>query len=356
MKALIAMSGGVDSSVAAFLMKEKGYEAVGTTMRLYENDMIGEDLLGSCCSAKDTEDARAVAERIGIEYRILHYEGAFREAVIEPFVCAYEQGRTPNPCIECNRKMKFTALFERMEEWGCDVLVTGHYARVEQDASGRYLLKKALDPSKDQSYVLYMMKKEQLSRIRFPLGELEKGEVRRIAEERGFVNAHKQDSQDICFVPDGNYVNFMERYRNKSYLTGKFVDTEGNVLGEHKGIARYTIGQRKGLGIPAEHPLYVTDIRPQTGEVVLGRNEDLFSNHLVAEDINLISVDRIDVPMRISAKVRYRHKEQSATVIQTGEDRIEVTFDEPVRAITPGQAVVLYDGDVVVGGGTIVSV
>ncbi len=354
MKALIAMSGGVDSSVAAYLMRERGYECIGTTMRLYENDMIGEDLFGTCCSVKDTEDARSVAESLGMEYRIIHYEGEFRDQVIEPFAAAYEHACTPNPCIECNRRLKFTALLDKMEEWGCEKLVTGHYARIERDEqSGRYLLKKAVDASKDQSYVLYMMSQKLLERTVFPLGELQKNRVRDIAGEHSFVNAGKHDSQDICFVPDGDYVGFLQRYRQRVYPEGNFVDRNGTVLGRHKGIVCYTIGQRKGLGIAAQHPWYVTEIRPETNEVVLGENEDLFSDHLVADRINLISTDRIRGEMRVKARIRYRHKEQNATVIQNGEDRLEVFFDEPQRAITPGQAVVLYDRDVVVGGGTI---
>ena len=355
MKALIAMSGGVDSSVSAYLMCRKGYECIGTTMRLYENDMIGEDLFSSCCSAKDTEDARSVAESLGMEYRILHYEGEFREQVIEPFALAYENACTPNPCIECNRRLKFTALWEKMGQWGCDKLVTGHYARIAYDESrGRYLLKKAVDLSKDQSYVLYMMSQELLSHTVFPLGELEKNRVREIAGEHSFVNAKKHDSQDICFVPDGDYVGFLQRYRQMHYPEGNFVDKNGNILGRHKGIVCYTIGQRKGLGIAAEHPWYVTEIRPKTNEVVLGENEDLFSRRLTAEHINLISTESIEGRMRVKAKIRYRHTEQDATVIQEGKDRLEVIFDEPQRAITPGQAVVLYDKDVVVGGGTII--
>ena len=356
MKALIAMSGGVDSSVAAFLMKQKGYECMGTTMRLYENDMIGEDLFGTCCSLKDTRDAADVAQKLGMEYRILHYESRFQEEVIEPFALSYENARTPNPCIECNRKLKFRALLSKLEEWGCDKLVTGHYARIEWDEkSGRYRLKKALDASKDQSYVLYMMDQELLAKTCFPLGELEKSRVRQIAEELSFINAKKRDSQDICFVPEGDYVAFLERYRKKQYPEGNFVDKNGRILGRHRGIVCYTIGQRKGLGIPAEHPWYVTQIRPETNEVVLGENEDLFSRRVIADGVNLIAADGIEEGIRVKAKIRYRHKEQDATARLLEKDRLEVVFDEPQRAVTPGQAVVLYDKDVVVGGGTILN-
>ena len=353
-KALIAMSGGVDSSVAAFLTGQMGYECVGCTMRLYENDMIGEDLLGSCCSAKDTGDARAVCERLGIDYHIFHYETEFEQKVIANFADCYECGMTPNPCIECNRHLKFHTLLERADQLGCEKLVTGHYARVSYDEKlGRYILRKAVDLSKDQSYVLYMADQKTLARILFPLGEQTKTETREIAEQMGFVNANKHDSQDICFVPDGEYAAFLERYRNKKYPPGDFVDKHGNVLGRHKGIVCYTIGQRRGLGIAWEHPLYVTGIRPQSNEVVLGKNEDLFTMRLEADNINLITTDRIEGDLRCSARIRYHHKEQPATVRQIEQDRIEVVFDQPQRAITAGQAVVLYDGDLVIGGGTI---
>ena len=348
------MSGGVDSSVSALLMKQAGYECVGCTMRLFENDMIGEDLLGSCCSRKDTEDARSVADSMGIPYHIFHYENLFQKELIEPFVKAYEEGRTPNPCIECNRIFKFGHLMEKMEKLGCDVVVTGHYAQTGYDeASGRWFLKKGLDPSKDQSYVLYTMTQSELSHIRFPLGAFTKEEVRRIAEENGFVNAKKHDSQDICFVPDGDYAGFMERFRGASYPEGDFVDREGHILGRHKGYVRYTVGQRRGLGIAAAYPLYVLEVRPEDNVVVLGREEELYQREFFAERVNLISVDEIREPIRVCAKIRYRHREQPATVYAAGEDRIRVVFDEPQRAITRGQAAVLYQGDVVVGGGVI---
>ena len=353
MRALIAMSGGVDSSVSAYRMQQVGYECVGCTMRLYENDMIGEDLMGTCCSMKDTEDARAVTKRLGMDYHIFHYEQLFQKEVIESFVTSYEMGETPNPCIECNRCFKFHHLFDKMEKLGCDCIVTGHYARIEYDRSvGRYLLKKGEDPAKDQSYVLYTMTQDQLAHTRFPIGDISKDEVRRIAEEMGFVNAHKHDSQDICFVPDGDYAAFMERYRKRTYPKGDFVDRQGNVLGRHKGYIRYTIGQRKGLGISAEHPWYVVAIDPRTNTVTLGEDRDLFQRELWADRINLISVEKIETPMRIKAKIRYRQTEQPAVAEQVG-DRLKITFDEPQRAITKGQAVVMYQGEVVVGGGVI---
>ena len=348
------MSGGVDSSVSALLMKQAGYECVGCTMRLYDNEMIGEDLHSTCCSQKDTRDARLVTLRLEIPYYIFHYEEQFRDKLIEPFVCAYEEGRTPNPCIECNRIFKFGLLQEQMRELECDCVVTGHYARIEEDPqNGRMLLKKGLDASKDQSYVLYTMTQEQLKNTRFPLGTLRKEEVRRIAGENGFINAHKSDSQDICFVPVGDYVGFMERFRGTEYPEGDFVDREGHVIGRHKGYVHYTIGQRRGLGIAAAHPLYVLEVRPEDNVVVLGREEELFRKELFAGQVNLISVEKLTGPMRVSAKIRYRHKEQPATVYPEQDGRIRVVFDEAQRAITPGQAVVLYQDDVVVGGGVI---
>ena len=355
MKALIAMSGGVDSSVAAKMMASRGYECVGCTMRLYENDVVGMDLMDTCCSLENTQDARNVTEKIGIPYHIVHYENLFRQEVIEPFINEYLHGRTPNPCIECNRKLKFQHLYEKMKELGCDLLVTGHYARVRFDEeSGRYQLLKALDLAKDQSYVLYVLTQEQLAHVQFPLGEQDKHTTREIASVSGFGNAQKHDSQDICFVPDGDYAGFIERYSGKECPAGDFVDTAGNVLGRHKGIIHYTLGQRRGLGLPAAHRCYVTGIDPDSNTVIIGTNDDLMKTTLYARKVNLIAMDRIETPLRCSAKIRYRHKEQPCTVTQPEEDLLKVVFDEPQRAITPGQSVVLYDGDVVLGGGVIV--
>lgn len=351
------MSGGVDSSVAAYIMKEKGYECMGVTMKLFHNDDVGVSKAHSCCSLDDVEDARSVARQLEIPYYVFGFSDLFKETVIDKFVSAYENGCTPNPCIDCNRFLKFNKLYHRAVELGYDYVVTGHYARIEFDEeSGRYLLKKGLDPAKDQSYVLYSLTQEQLSHTQFPLGDMDKSETRKIAEEQGFVSAHKHDSQDICFVQDGDYAHFIETYTGKEFPHGNFVDTSGNILGEHKGIIHYTIGQRKGLGIAFGEPMFVCDINPQTNTVTLGKNSDLFTDTLTAKDINLISVPKIDGSLRLKAKVRYRQTEQWATVTQTDEDTIKVKFDEPQRAITKGQAVVLYDGDTVVGGGTIVEV
>lgn len=354
-KALIAMSGGVDSSVAAYLMRKQGYECIGATMKLYHNEDICIPKDHSCCSLDDVEDARAVAASMDIPYYVFNFSERFKEEVMDKFVHCYECGITPNPCIDCNRYLKFEYLYNRAKELGYDYVVTGHYAQIKYDASiDRYLLSKAVDASKDQSYVLYSLTQEQLAHTQFPLGCMPKSKTREIAEQQGFINAKKHDSQDICFVQNGNYAEFIEDYTKKTYPEGNFVDIHGNILGRHKGIIRYTIGQRKGLGLSLKEPMYVMEINTTDNTVVLGRDADLFTDTLIANDINLISVPRIDGEMRVKAKVRYRHTEQPATVTQIGDDTIKVVFDEPQRAITKGQAVVLYDGDIVVGGGTIV--
>lgn len=351
-KAIIAMSGGVDSSVAALLTKERGYECISATMKLFDNETVGETREKSCCSLDDVEDARSVALSLGMKYYVFNFSDKFRECVIDRFVSDYEHGRTPNPCIDCNKYLKFDKMYLRAMELGYDYVVTGHYARIEE-CDGRYLLKKAVDLSKDQSYVLYSMTQQQLAHTLFPLGEFEKSEVRKIAETHGFINAKKHDSQDICFVQSGTYADFIRQYTGRSYEPGNFVDTNGNIIGRHKGIINYTIGQRKGLDIAFGKPMYVKKICPDTNSVVLASNEELFTETLTASDLNLISVDSISEPMKIKAKIRYRQSEQSATVIQTDSNKISVTFDEPQRAVTSGQAVVLYDGDTVVGGGII---
>lgn len=353
-KAIIAMSGGVDSSVAAFLMKERGFTCIGATMKLYHNEDIGLSREHTCCSLDDVEDARSVAYALGIPHYVFNFSDRFREKVMDRFVAAYENGATPNPCIDCNRFLKFDKLHLRARELDCDYVVTGHYARIEKDeATGRYLLKKAVDPTKDQSYVLYTMTQEQLAHTLFPLGEYQKTQVREIAARQGFQNAKKHDSQDICFVPNGRYTEFIEGYTGKHYPPGDFIDASGHVLGRHGGIIRYTIGQRKGLGIPASAPLYVTKIDPADNTVTLGHNDELYFRTLTATDLNLIAVDQIDRPMRVKAKIRYRQSEQWATVTQIDADTAEARFDEPQRAMTKGQAIVFYDGDIVVGGGTI---
>ena len=353
-KALIAMSGGVDSGVAACLMKERGYDCIGVPMKLFHNEDIGLSREHSCCSLDDVEDARSVARRLSMPHYVFNFSERFKECVVEPFIRAYENGVTPNPCIDCNRYLKFDKLFLRARELGCEYVVTGHYARVAYDeSSGRFFLKKGLDEEKDQSYVLYAMTQEQLKHTRFPLGGLTKPEVRRIAEEHGFINAGKPESQDICFVTKGDYAGFIEEYTGKKYPAGDFVNRRGEIIGRHRGIIHYTVGQRKGLGIAAGVPLYVSKMDPRRNTVVLGTEAELYTKRIIARDINLISVSSLTEPKRLKAMTRYRGKESRATVIQTDEDTLSIVFDTPQKAVAKGQAVVLYEGDNVVGGGTI---
>ena len=351
-KVLIAMSGGVDSSVAAFLMKEQGCECIGATMKLFHNEDIGVSRTKTCCSLEDVEDARLVALHLGIPYYVFNFSDDFKGQVIDRFISSYERGATPNPCIDCNRYLKFERLYERARILGCDAIVTGHYARIEQE-NGRWLLKKSLDESKDQSYVLYSLTQDQLAHTRLPLGAMHKSETRRIAEEQGFYNADKPDSQDICFVPDGDYATFIRRHTGKTDVPGDFTDESGKILGQHKGITHYTVGQRKGLGVPSNEPLYVKAIDPARNRVVLSGNAALYSRTLTAGDLNWIAWDTPPRQFQCSAKTRYRQTEQPCTVTVTAEGRAEVCFDMPQRAITPGQAVVFYEGDTVLGGGTI---
>ena len=351
-RALIAMSGGVDSSVAAYLMKEAGYDCIGVTMKLYDNDDIGMEKEKSCCSLSDVEDARSVAYKIDMPYYVFNFKEDFKEKVMDPFVQSYQNGMTPNPCIECNRHLKFEHLYRKAKELMCDVIVTGHYVRITEDESGCHLLK-GTDASKDQSYVLYSLTQEQLSHTCFPLGDYSKDEIRRIAAEQGFFNAEKKDSQDICFIPDGDYRRFIEEMTGKKSVPGDFVDKDGNVLGQHRGYYCYTIGQRKGLGISAPQPLYVTEIRPEQNQVVLGLHEELFRTDLIAGDFNWI--EKTEPGEVVKARIRYHQAEKEATATILEDGRVQIHFLEPQRAVTKGQAVVLYRGDHVVGGGTILS-
>ena len=351
-RVLIAMSGGVDSSVAASLMQQQGWDCIGATMTLYRNEDIGISRSRTCCSLEDVEDARSVAHKLNMPYYVFNFSDEFRCQVMDRFADAYERGQTPNPCIDCNRYLKFRRLYDRAALMGCDAIATGHYARIERE-NGRYLLKKAVDLSKDQSYVLYMLTQEQLAHTQFPLGVLHKTEARALADRQGFFNARKPDSQDICFVPDGDYAAFIRRHTGKEDVPGDFVDETGRVLGRHKGITHYTIGQRKGLGVSSNEPLYVKAIDPERNQVILSGNEALFSRQLTAGAFNWIAWDVPPRQFRCSAKARYRHPEQPCQVTVREDGTAEVLFDQPQRAITPGQAVVLYDGDTVLGGGTI---
>jgi len=344
-KALIAMSGGVDSSVAAHLMLEKGADCIGATMLL----------CGDLAPGTGAEDAKAVADRLNIPFYVFDHTALFRKKVVDAFVQCYEEGGTPNPCLYCNRHLKFDALLREALDLGCDHVVTGHYARIEKDEkTGRFLLKKAADSAKDQSYFLSCLTQHQLAHTLFPLGDKTKEQVRNIAEAEGFVTAQKKDSQDICFIPDGDYRSFLERYTGKDYPAGDYLDLSGKVVGKHNGAVGYTIGQRKGLGIALGEPAYVCSKNMQANTVTVGPNTALFSKILIAEDMNWIAIENLTEPMRCKARIRYRHTEQLATIYPLPDGKAKVEFDEPQRAITPGQTVVLYDGDTVIGGGTII--
>ncbi|MDR2642190.1 MAG: tRNA 2-thiouridine(34) synthase MnmA [Planctomycetaceae bacterium] len=359
---LVAMSGGVDSSAAAILLKEQSYICRGATMKLIDDDWAANCCAGvcdskrgkSCCAISDIEDARSVAYSLNIPFNIFNFTDDFRENVIERFVRSYCEGVTPNPCIDCNRFIKFNKFFRRGIDLGFDFIATGHYARVMRDSvTGRYLLKKGLDDSKDQSYVLYMMTQEQLSRVLFPLGNLNKSRVREITRQHNLVTADKGESQDICFVPDGNYASFIERYMGKSAECGDFIDKNGKKLGQHRGIIRYTIGQRKGLGIARATPYYVCSKNIEDNTIMLGDEADLYTEHVEAKDINLISCEQIETPIKVKAKVRYRQKEEEGIAEQIDNDKLRVKFDTKQKGIAIGQALVLYDGETIIGGGTI---
>lgn len=345
-KAIVAMSGGVDSSVAAKILIDSGFDCMGATMQLNAN--------GDKYAA---EDAKSVALKLNIPFTLLDFTKEFTKEVIERFIESYELGDTPNPCIDCNKYIKWDLLIKYMKDNGFDYIATGHYAKIEFDEeSGLYKLKKGLDESKDQSYVLYNMTQDILSHTLLPLGNLSKAEARDIASKNGFINAEKKDSQDICFIPDGDYAKFIEEYTGKQYEKGNFVYKDGTILGTHNGIIRYTIGQRKGLGLALKAPAYVCRKCMETNTVVLGDNDDLFTKTLVANEFNWISGIAPKNPISIKAKTRYKHKEQPATASVLDDGSVQIVFDEPQRAITTGQSVVLYDGDTVLGGGKIAQV
>jgi len=353
-KALVGMSGGVDSSVAALLTQQSGITCIGATMRLYQGETTVLEGSNTCCALEDVEDARSVARKLGIPYYVLNFKDAFEESVIRKFVRSYESGLTPSPCIDCNRYLKFGAFLDRALILGCQWVVTGHYARLCQDASsGRYLLYKAADRAKDQTYFLACLNQHQLSHARFPLGELTKEQVRSIALENGLVNARKHDSQDICFVPDGDYPAFLSRYTGKAYPQGDFLDLDGKKVGRHRGAVAYTLGQRKGLGLAMGAPVYVCGKDMEKNTVTVGPNEALYSKALRANDWNWLPFPTLDAPMDVTAKVRHSQLEQPGRVFPEADGFARVEFESPQRAVTPGQAVVLYQGDLVIGGGTI---
>lgn len=337
-KVMIAMSGGVDSSYAALKLLDEGYEVLGATLKLYCED--------------ESNDAKKVADKLGFVHETIDMKQHFCDTVISDFVSSYRKGETPNPCIVCNKYVKFGKLLDYALDKGCKYFATGHYARVEKGENGRFLLRKAADLSKDQTYVLYHLTQKQLSHLILPLGEETKSNLRQKAEKVGLINANKPDSQDICFIPDGNYTSFLQEYTKESFTEGDMVDTNGNFIAKHSGIEKYTIGQRKGLGVSFGKVKFVVAKNAESKQVVIGDAEDLMKSELIAKDVNFIQLEKLEEPMRVTAKTRYSQKEQPATISMEGE-KVKVVFDEPQRAITPGQAVVFYDGEYVVGGGTI---
>lgn len=354
-KVVVGMSGGVDSSVAAWLLKEQGYDVIGVTMQIWqeEEEQVQEEQ-GGCCGLSAVEDARRVAANLDIPYYVMNFKSEFKKNVIDYFVAEYLRGRTPNPCIACNRYVKWESLLRRSMEIGADYIATGHYARIQKLPNGRYTLKKSASVSKDQTYALYNLSQEQLAHTLMPVGDYTKEEIRGIAEKIGLRTARKPDSQEICFIPDRDYAGFIEKEREGDVPPpGNFVAADGTVLGRHRGITHYTIGQRKGLGIALGCPMFVSEIRPETNEVVLGRNEDVFGTTVFADKLNFMSIPDLEGELEVNAKIRYNHKGSPCVIQKTDKDKIVCHFKEPVRAITPGQAVVFYDGDFLVGGGTI---
>ena len=351
---VVGMSGGVDSSVAAYLLKEQGYDVIGVTMQIWqEEDSCTVEENGGCCGLSAVEDARRVAQKLDIPYYVMNFRKEFQKQVIDYFTREYLEGRTPNPCIACNRYVKWESLLKRSLEIGADYIATGHYARVEQLPNGRYAIRNSVTAKKDQTYALYNLTQEQLARTLMPVGAYTKDEIRKIAEKAGLPVAHKKDSQEICFVPDNDYAGFIKNSTGKTIPKGNFVLADGKVIGEHQGIIHYTIGQRKGLNLSMGHPVFVTKIRPDSNEVVIGENEDLFVNTLICDRVNFMAMEGLEEEVRLKAKIRYNHPGAECVISPVEDGKVRVTFDQPQRAITPGQAVVFYQGEYVAGGGII---
>ncbi|MDD2971912.1 MAG: tRNA 2-thiouridine(34) synthase MnmA [Lachnospiraceae bacterium] len=354
-KVVVGMSGGVDSSVAAYLLKKQGYDVVGVTMQIWQDEEeAAKEESGGCCGLTAVDDARRVAQALDIPYYVMNFKKEFKENVMDYFVEEYLQGRTPNPCIACNRYVKWESLLQRSLAIGAEYIATGHYARVDQLSNGRYALRMSATAAKDQTYALYNLTQYQLSHTMMPVGEYTKEEIRQIAEEMALPVAHKPDSQEICFIPDNDYAGFIdEAATGRVPGAGNFVTADGEIIGRHKGITHYTVGQRKGLNLALGHPVFVTEIRPETNEVVIGENEDVFTDTLTCTNLNFMSIEDLVEPMRVLGKIRYSHRGEMCLIERLDEKTVRCTFEKPVRAVTPGQAVVFYDGEFVLGGGTI---
>lgn len=354
-KVVVGMSGGVDSSVAAYLLKEQGYDVIGVTMQIWQDvEEETREANGGCCGLSAVEDAARVAEKLGIPYYMMNFKREFKRCVMDYFVEEYLRGRTPNPCIACNRYVKWEGLLQRSLGIGADYIATGHYARIDRLSTGRYAIRNSVTAAKDQTYALYNLTQDQLAHTLMPIGCYTKEEIREIAEAAGLPVAHKPDSQEICFIPDDDYAGFIDRAAGGRVPgPGRFVDRDGNVLGIHRGITHYTIGQRRGLGLPMGERVFVTRICPETNEVVIGSNEDIFTRTVICDNVNFMAVEDLTSPVRVLAKIRYNHKGEYGQIEKLSDGRVLCTFERPVRAAAAGQAIVYYDGEYVLGGGTI---
>lgn len=353
-KVVVGMSGGVDSSVAAYLLLKAGYDVIGVTMQIWQDEDIEVQSSNSgCCGLSAVDDARRVANKLDIPYYVMNFKEEFKDSVIDYFVEEYQNGCTPNPCIACNRYVKWESLLDRSLSIGADYIATGHYAKVIKLKNGRYSLQESVTADKDQTYALYNLTQDQLAHTLMPVGEYTKDEIRKIAKEIDIRVHNKPDSQEICFIPDNNYAKFISEYTNKDQEEGDFITPDGQVIGRHKGIINYTIGQRRGLNLSMGHPVFVLAIRPETNEVVIGNSDQVYSTKLYANNLNFMSIPDLESDMKVTGKIRYNHKGSTCTINKIDDDTIECVFDEPQRAITPGQAVVFYNKDIVVGGGTI---